>query len=102
MIAPFPAGGAVDLMARLVADVLQRALGQPVFVDNRPGAAGNLGAELLAQAPPDGYTLGTMTIGSHGINPSVYRDLPFDPVRDFTPISLLVVQPNVMVVPPSL
>jgi tripartite-type tricarboxylate transporter receptor subunit TctC len=102
MIAPFPAGGAVDLMARLVADVLQRALGQPVFVDNRPGAGGNLGAELLAQASPDGYTLGTMTIGSHGINPSVYRDLPFDPVRDFTPISLLVVQPNVMVVPPSL
>jgi tripartite-type tricarboxylate transporter receptor subunit TctC len=102
MIAPFPPGGAVDLMARIVADILSRSLGQPVYVDNRPGAGGNLGADLLAKAPPDGYTLGTMTIGSHGINPSVYPNLPFDPIRDFTPISLLVIQPNVMVVPPSL
>src|SRR5258706_6016702 len=69
MIAPFPAGGAVDLMARLAADVLARALGQPVFVDNRPGAGGNLGAELLAQAGPDGYTLRTMTIGSPRLTP---------------------------------
>ncbi len=101
VIAPFPPGGGVDLMTRLVADILSRTLGQPFYVDNRPGAAGNLGADLLAKATPDGYTLGTMTVGSHGTNPSLYVNLPFDPIRDFTPISMLVIQPNVMVVPPS-
>ena len=94
VIAPFPPGGGVDLVTRLAADVLSRQLGQQFVVDNRPGAGANLGAELLAKSAPDGYTIGTMTIGTHGINPSLYKHLPFDPVRDFTPITLLITQPN--------
>jgi len=102
VIAPFPPGGGVDLVTRLAADVLSKQLGQQFVVDNRPGAGANLGAELLAKAPPDGYTLGTMTIGTHGINPALYAHLPFDPVRDFTPIALLITQPNAMMVSPKL
>jgi len=102
VIAPFPAGGGVDLVTRLAADILSRKFGQQFVVDNRPGAGANLGAELLAKAPPDGYTLGTMTIGTHGINPALYAHLPFDPVRDFTPIALLITQPNAMMVSPKL
>ena len=102
MIVPFPPGGGVDIMTRFTTDVLTRAFGQQFYVDNRPGAGANLGAELLAKAAPDGYTLGTMTIGTHGINPSLYRNVPFDPIKDFTPITMLVIQPNIMVVPPAL
>jgi tripartite-type tricarboxylate transporter receptor subunit TctC len=102
MIVPFPAGGGVDLITRFTTDILSQALGQPFIVDNRPGAGANLGADLLAKSAPDGYTIGTMTIGTHGINPTLYSHLPFDPVRDFTPITMLVIQPNVMVVPKSL
>jgi tripartite-type tricarboxylate transporter receptor subunit TctC len=89
-------------MTRFTTDILSRAFGQQFYVDNRPGAGANLGADLLAKSPPDGYTLGTMTIGTHGINPTLYRNIPFDPIRDFTPITMLVIQPNVMVVPPAL
>ncbi|MBI3514980.1 MAG: tripartite tricarboxylate transporter substrate binding protein [Proteobacteria bacterium] len=102
MIVPFPAGGGVDLITRFTTDILAQALGQPFIVDNRPGAGANLGADLLAKSAPDGYTIGTMTIGTHGINPTLYAHLPFDPVKDFTPITMLVIQPNVMVVPKSL
>jgi tripartite-type tricarboxylate transporter receptor subunit TctC len=102
MIVPFPAGGGVDLITRFTTDILSQALDQPFIVDNRPGAGANLGADLLAKSAPDGYTIGTMTIGTHGINPTLYGHLPFDPVRDFTPITMLVIQPNVMVVPKSL
>ncbi len=102
MIVPFPAGGGVDLITRFTTDILSQALGQPFIVDNRPGAGANLGADLLAKSAPDGYTIGTMTIGTHGINPTLYGHLPFDPVRDFTPITMLVIQPNVMVVPKTL
>jgi tripartite-type tricarboxylate transporter receptor subunit TctC len=102
MIVPFPPGGGVDLVTRVAAEVLTQQLGQQFIVDNRPGAGANLGAELLAKSAPDGYTIGTMTIGTHGINPALYAHLPFDPVRDFTPITLLVTLPNAMMVPPSL
>ncbi len=102
MIVPFPAGGGVDLITRFTTDILSQALGQPFIVENRPGAGANLGADILAKSAPDGYTVGTMTIGTHGINPTLYAHLPFDPVKDFTPITLLVVQPNIMVVPASL
>lgn len=102
VIAPFPPGGGVDLVTRLAADVLSKQLGQQFVVDNRPGAGANLGAELLAKSAPDGYTIGTMTIGTHGINPALYKHLPFDPVRDFTPITLLITQPNAMMVSPKL
>jgi len=102
MIVPFPPGGGVDIVTRLTAEMLSQRFGQQFIVDNRPGAGANLGAELLAKSAPDGYTIGTMTIGTHGINPALYAHLPFDPVRDFTPITLLVTLPNVMVVPPAL
>jgi tripartite-type tricarboxylate transporter receptor subunit TctC len=102
MIVPFPPGGGVDIVTRLTADMLSQRFGQQFMVDNRPGAGANLGADLLAKAAPDGYTIGTMTIGTHGINPALYAHLPFDPVRDFTPITLLVTLPNAMMVPPSL
>jgi tripartite-type tricarboxylate transporter receptor subunit TctC len=102
MIVPFPPGGGVDIVTRLTADMLSQRFGQQFIVDNRPGAGANLGADLLAKAAPDGYTIGTMTIGTHGINPALYAHLPFDPVHDFTPISLLVTLPNAMVVPPAL
>jgi tripartite-type tricarboxylate transporter receptor subunit TctC len=102
MIVPFPPGGGVDLVTRVAAEVLTQQFGQQFIVDNRPGAGANLGAELLAKSAPDGYTFGTMTIGTHGINPALYKHLPFDPVHDFTPVTLLVTLPNAMVVPPSL
>src|SRR5271170_5966738 len=102
MIVPFPPGGGVDIVTRLTADMLSQRFGQQFIVDNRPGAGANLGADLLAKAAPDGYTIGTMTIGTHGINPALYAHLPFDPVRDFTPITLLVTLPNAMMVPPAL
>src|SRR5271156_1139926 len=102
MIVPFPPGGGVDIVTRLTADMLSHRFGQQFIVDNRPGAGANLGADLLAKAAPAGYTIGTMTIGAHGINPALYAHLPFDPVRDFTPITLLVTLPNAMVVPPAL
>jgi tripartite-type tricarboxylate transporter receptor subunit TctC len=102
VIAPFPPGGGVDLVTRLAADILGKHFGQQFVVDNRPGAGANLGADLLAKAPPDGYTIGTTTIGVHAINPVLYKHLPFDPVRDFTPITLLVTQPNAMMVSPKL
>jgi len=102
VIAPFPPGGGVDIMTRFTTEILSRAFGQQFYVDNRPGAGANLGADMLAKSPPDGYTLGTMTIGTHGINPTLYRNIPFDPIKDFAPITMLVIQPNVMVVPASL
>jgi tripartite-type tricarboxylate transporter receptor subunit TctC len=102
VIAPFPPGGGVDLMTRFTTEILTRTFGQQFYVDNRPGAGANLGADMLAKSPPDGYTLGTMTIGTHGINPTLYRNIPFDPIKDFTPITMLVIQPNIMVVPPAL
>jgi tripartite-type tricarboxylate transporter receptor subunit TctC len=102
VIVPFPPGGGVDIMTRFATEILSRAVGQQFYVDNRPGAGANLGAELLAKSAPDGYTVGTMTIGTHGINPTLYRNIPFDPIKDFTPITMLVIQPNIMVVPPAL
>jgi tripartite-type tricarboxylate transporter receptor subunit TctC len=102
VIAPFPPGGGVDIMTRFTTEILSRAFGQQFYVDNRPGAGANLGADMLAKSPPDGYTLGTMTIGTHGINPTLYRNIPFDPIKDFSPITMLVIQPNIMVVPPAL
>src|SRR5580704_9759509 len=77
MIVPFPPGGGVDIVTRLAAEMLSQRFGQQFIVDNRPGAGANLGADLLAKAAPDGYTIGTMTIGTHGINPALYAHLPF-------------------------
>jgi tripartite-type tricarboxylate transporter receptor subunit TctC len=101
-IVGFPPGGSADLVSRILANGLSEALGQSFVVENRSGAAGNIGADLVAKAPPDGYAIGLVTIASHGINPTLYRELPFDPVRDFSPITLACTQPNIMVITPKL
>ena len=88
IILPFPAGGAQDIVARTLADGLSTRLKQPVIVENRPGAAGNIGAEVLAKAPPDGYTLGILS-GVHSANAAFYRKLPYSFERDFVPVSAI-------------
>jgi tripartite-type tricarboxylate transporter receptor subunit TctC len=102
IVVPFPAGGTTDLIARAAGQKLTESLGQPVVVDNRPGAGGNIGAELVAKSPPDGYTLLMGTVGTHAINASLYPKMPYDHVRDFAPIILVAGVPNVLVVNPSL
>ena len=102
LIVPGPAAGAGDVVSRITADRLQRALGQPVVIENRPGATTNLGMQAVARAPADGYTLGVASAASHGANRWLFRALPFDPVADFVPISLMAVVPNLMVVPIAL
>jgi tripartite-type tricarboxylate transporter receptor subunit TctC len=98
LVVPFPAGGTTDILARAVAQKLSETWGQQVIVDNRPGAAGNIGTELVARSAPDGYTLLMGTVGTHAINASLYEKLPFDPVKDFTPVVLVAGVPNVLVV----
>ena len=97
IVVPFPPGGTTDILARAIAPELSRALGQNVIVDNRPGAGGNVGADLVAKSAPDGYTLLMGTVGTHGINKSLYARLPFDPQKDFAPVTLVAGVPNVMV-----
>src|SRR4051812_40917801 len=101
LVVPFPAGGTTDIIARATAQKLSEAWGQQVIVDNRPGAAGNIGAELVAKAAPDGYTLLMGTVGTHAINPSLYAKMPYDHVKDFTPVILVAGVPNVLVVNPA-
>jgi tripartite-type tricarboxylate transporter receptor subunit TctC len=101
VIVPFPPGGSVDVTTRQLAQKLGDALGQPFVVENRPGAGGNIGMEALAKSAPDGYTLGIGALSTHAVNPSLYPKIPFDPVRDFAPVSLLVVTPNVLVTNPA-
>jgi tripartite-type tricarboxylate transporter receptor subunit TctC len=97
LIVPYAAGGGVDLIARAVAPKLTEKLGQPVVIDNRGGAGGNIGTELAARTEPNGYTL-VMGAAALAINVSLYRKLPFDPVKDFAPISLLAATPNILAV----
>jgi len=101
LISPFPPGAVVDTLSRALAAPLGDLLGQPVVVENRPGAGGNIGMTVVANAPADGYTIGMGSIGTHGINPSVYAKMPFDPVRDFAPITFVASNINVLVVHPS-
>jgi tripartite-type tricarboxylate transporter receptor subunit TctC len=101
LVVPFPAGGTTDILARAVAQRLTDDWGQPVVVDNRPGAGGNIGTELVAKAAPDGYTLEMGTVGTHAINASIYSKLPYDPVKDFAPVILVAGVPNVLVVNPA-
>ncbi len=101
LIVPFATGGGTDLTARAIAQKLGEAWGQPVIVDNKPGANGTIGVDLAAKAPPDGYTL-TMISSSHSVNVSLYKNLPYDLVRDFAPITQATSQPYALVVNPSL
>jgi tripartite-type tricarboxylate transporter receptor subunit TctC len=101
-VVPFTPGGSTDVIGRIIAQKLGEALGQPVIVDNKPGAAGALGAGFVAKAKPDGYTLFGGTISTHAINASLYKNLPYDPVKDFDPISLVAFLPNVLIVDPNL
>ena len=101
MIVPFPAGGGVDIVARSFTPHLSERWKQQVIVDNRPGAGTILGADIAAKSPPDGYTL-ILVNTAHAINATLHRKLPYDPVRDFTPITLVATQPTVLVVHPSL
>lgn len=97
LVVPFPAGGVTDISARLLAQRMSRVLGQTVVPDNRPGAGGNVAAKAVADAKPDGYTILFATSGSHGINPSLYKNIPFDPIKDFTPIVYTSSSPNIFV-----
>jgi tripartite-type tricarboxylate transporter receptor subunit TctC len=100
-IVPYPPAGGTDVVARILADPLTAVLGQPIVIDNRGGAAGNLGTDLAAKAAPDGYTI-LFTLSSHTINPKLYDKLPFDVERDFVPISLAALSPQILVANPSL
>jgi tripartite-type tricarboxylate transporter receptor subunit TctC len=102
LVVPFPAAGTTDIIARATAQKLSEAWGQQVIVDNRPGAAGNIGSELVAKSAPDGYTLLMGTVGTHAINPSLYAKMPYDHVKDFAPVILVAGVPNVLVVNPEL
>jgi tripartite-type tricarboxylate transporter receptor subunit TctC len=101
-IVPFAPSGPTDLMSRAVAEKLSQRLGQQFVVDNRPGAGGNIGAEVVSKSAPDGYTLMIGHVGTHAINVSLYPKVGFDPVRDFTPITLIATLPLALVVHPSL
>ena len=101
-IAPNLPGGPTDILARLIGQKLAESLGQPVVIENRAGAAGNIGTEAAAKAPPDGYTLVTGNNATFGANVSLYKRLGFDPVRDFAPVIFVATQPNILVVHPSL
>jgi len=101
-VVPFAAGGPTDVLARTVAQKLSAQLGRPVIADNRPGAGGNLGADVVAKAEPDGYTVLMGTNGPLAVNVSLYPKLPYDPLRDFAPITQVAFVPNVLVVHPSL
>jgi tripartite-type tricarboxylate transporter receptor subunit TctC len=98
MVVPFPPGGATDFTARLIATRLQTVLGQGVVVENRAGAGGTVGSDQVAKSPPDGYTFVISNVASHGVGPSVYPAMPYDPVRDFTHVALVTEIPSVLIV----
>ena len=102
IIVPYPPGGTTDILARLVATRLTDKLGQTFVVENRPGAAGAIGSQAVAKSAPDGYTLVMGTVSSHGINSALYKALPYDPVKDFAPVTNVASTPNVITVNPGL
>lgn len=101
-VVPFTAGGSTDVVGRTISEKLQAALGQTIVVDNKPGQGGGIGASFVAKAPADGYTLFGGTISTHAINASLYKNLPYDPVKDFEPVALVATLPNVLLVDPAL
>src|SRR5688572_11265308 len=101
VIVPFPAGGIADLFGRVIGQKFNEAWGQPAVVENRPGAGGNIGAELVAKSAPDGYTLVVGSIGTHAVNVSIFRKLAYDPIRDFVPVALIMEAEGLLVLHPS-
>jgi tripartite-type tricarboxylate transporter receptor subunit TctC len=102
LVVPFPPGGPLDTTARIIAQKLTDAWGQSVIVENKPGAGGNIGAGIVAKSPPDGYTIVMGALSTHAVNPSLYPAMPYDAQKDFAPITLVAITPNVLVVNPSL
>ncbi|WP_370552790.1 tripartite tricarboxylate transporter substrate binding protein [Cupriavidus basilensis] len=100
-VVPYPAGGPLDTVARAIGDKLKDSLGQPVVVENRPGAGGNLGADYVARQPADGYTIVMGAVATHAINPTLFARMPYDPVKDFSPVTLVADVPNVLVMHPG-
>ena len=98
LVVPFPPGGSLDITGRLLAQKLTETWGQPVVVENKPGAGGNIGADLVAKSPPDGYTILLGALSTHAVNPNLYAKMPYDAVKDFAPITLIAITPNVLVV----
>ena len=98
IIVTFTSGGAPDILGRLIGEKLSAAWGQPVIVDNKPGAGGNIGSDFVAKSAPDGYNVVVGTVGTHSINGSLYQSMPFDMVKDFTPVTLLASTPNMLVI----
>ena len=101
LVVPFTPGGSTDILARVIGQKLTEAWGKQVVIDNRPGAGGNIGVDLVAKSPADGYTLVMGHIGTFGVNPTLYPKLPFDPVKDFQPITLVALVPNMLSVNPA-
>ena len=101
-VVPYPAGGPLDAIARMLAEKMRDGMGQQVIVDNKPGAGGNLGADIVAKSAPDGYTIVMGAVATHAINPTLFAKMPYDPVRDFAPVSLVASVPNVLVVNPDI
>lgn len=101
LVVPFAPGGPTDILARAIGQKLTEQWGQQIIVDNRPGASGNIGADLVAKSQPDGYTLLMGTVATHGINPGLYKKMPYDAVKDFSPICRVAAVPNILVVHPS-
>ena len=102
MVVTFPPGGSTDAVIRLIEPRLNERLGQQIVVDNRPGAGGNIGMAIVAQAPADGYTLGVGAAGALAVNVSLYAKMPFDPVKDLRPVAMLAAIPFVIIGNPSL
>jgi tripartite-type tricarboxylate transporter receptor subunit TctC len=102
LVVPFPPGGPLDATGRAIAQKLTEAWGQSVVVENKPGAGGNIGADFVAKAAPDGYTVVMGALSTHAVNPSLYSTMPYDAKKDFAPITLVAITPNVLIVNPSL
>lgn len=102
LVVPFTPGGTTDILARMIGLKLSEAYGQQVIIDNRPGAGGTIGVEIVSRSAPNGYTLVMGHIGTFGVNPSLYAKLPYDAVKDFQPITLVALVPNLLSVHPGL
>jgi tripartite-type tricarboxylate transporter receptor subunit TctC len=100
-VVPYPAGGPLDTVARLLAQSVSESVKEPIVVDNKPGAGGNIGADAVAKSPADGYTILMGAVATHAINPTLYSSMPYDAVRDFIPVTQIASTPNVLVVNPS-